>query len=158
MKLTDIPKHVIELPNVPFFFREFYRIHKISIDELEDIKPLYHLDYWVGPLSGIFECKGHIFYGKAVYYMDRQYWACWELNKEQQEIRFARYKLFQENVGEHTDYEYDEENGWKRTLGKGLKPRELSDNFYKNKDIPDIDYDDLTKGDIFGIVHNPFRN
>lgn len=157
MKLTDIPKHITEI-SPPYFFRTFYAKYGISVDDFMDIKPLFHISYWDGPESGIIECKGHYFYAKCLYERERTFWACWELTDKQKETIFNRHKLFQDNVGTHTDYHYNEEKEmWVRNIGE-TRPEENWAKFYKNPDVPEQDYGEITSGDIFAILHNPFRS
>lgn len=155
MKLSDIPKHIVEL-KPPWFRQEFGKKYSTEKNFELDIEPFFHMDYYDGPLSGVFRYGGRYFYAKSVYGDDRCWWAVWEMTDEETEAELANHRLFEENVGGHTTYVKDEEGCYRRNLGL-VKPRETWDNYYKNKDKPSADFEAIEKRDIFGIVENPFR-
>jgi hypothetical protein len=154
MKLSDIPKHITEL-NPPWFSHVFSRVHGQHAS-IEDIKPLFHLDYYDGPLSGIFKCFDRVFYAKVVYAEDRKYWVAWELTPEQAEIELANHALFQKHVGTHTDYSIDDEGEVSRQIG-ATRPQAEWDKFYK-AEKKRIDYAAIKATDFFGVLLNPFRS
>jgi hypothetical protein len=156
MKLSDIPPHVTDI-NPPWFSHKFSAKYGEFPDYFCDMEPQFHLNYYDGPLSGIFKCKGHFYYGKAIYEEDRKFWAAWELSEQELSNILERHKLFQEYVGMHTDYTQDENGDWHRDLGK-TKPREGQERFYKNDSLPKIDLDAIHAREIFGILWNPFAN
>lgn len=156
MKLTDIPRHVTEI-NPPWFAHEFSKKWGTFPDYFIDMEPQFHLDYYDGPLSGIFKCQGQTFYGKAIYDEERKFWAAWELTEKELSDILERHKAFQEYVGTHTTYKKDENGDWYRSLGE-VKPREGMDRFYKNPDLPKTDFRAIVERDIFGILWNPFKN
>lgn len=156
MKLTDILPHVTEI-DPPWFFREYYKKYKVHEDDLEDIIPLYNIDYYDGPLSGMFKVHDNYFYGKAIYGEDRKWWACWELAEDELTRELAGHKLFQQYVGTHTDYYKDADDNWTRNIGT-CKPRESCDIYYNMKDKPRVDYEEIESREIFGVLRNPFRN
>jgi len=154
MKLSDVPKHITEL-NPPWFHHVLSRVHGEHSSNA-DIKPLFHLDYYDGPLSGIFKCFDRVFYAKVVYADDRKYWVAWELTPEQAEIELANYALFQKHVGTHTDYSIDEEGEVSRQID-ATRPQAEWDLFYK-AEKKRIDYDAIEATDFFGVLLNPFRS
>jgi len=151
MKLSDIPKHVTEL-SPPWFHRMLSRDGQHS--NVWDVKPLFHLDYYDGPLSGLFECFGRVFYCKAIYAEDRKYWVAWELTPEQAEIELANHALFQEHVGTHTDYSIDEEGEVTHQVG-ATRPRSEWEKFYK-AERKRLDYKAIEAKPFFGVLLNPF--
>ena len=156
MKFIDIPPHVTELdPPPPFFWNEIRKKYNIDHDE-EGIVPLYHLNYYDGPLSAMIRCGDKYFYSEVIYYMERIWWASWELTEDELQLITARHKLFQDNVGMHTDYFQDAEGNWTTTLGCD-KPVEMHDNYYKNTTLPEVDYRKITEREIFGVHYSPFR-
>lgn len=156
MKLTDIPPHVTNL-NPPWFHQEYYKKYNSSIDEFIDAVPLYHLNYYDGPLSGIIKVGDHHFYVSSIYGEERKWWAAWELTEEELTKEQERHKLFQQYVGTHTDYHQDENEDWIRDVGT-CKPRESCDIYYKMQDKPRVDYKEIESREIFAILRNPFWN
>ena len=51
MKLSDVPPHITEL-SPPWFSHVHTRVHG-QHSHIDDVKPLFHLVYYDGPLSGI---------------------------------------------------------------------------------------------------------
>jgi hypothetical protein len=154
VKLSDVPKHITEL-NPPWFSHVLSRVHGEHSSNA-DIKPLFHLDYYDGPLSGIFKCFDRVFYAKVVYADDRKYWVAWELTPEQAEIELANHALFQKHVGTHTDYSIDDEGEVSRQIG-ATRPQAEWDLFYK-AEKKRIDYAAIEATDFFGVLLNPFRS
>jgi hypothetical protein len=154
VKLSDVPPHITEL-NPPWFSHVFSRVHGQRA-QIGDVKPLFHLDYYDGPLSGIVKCFERVFYCKAVYADDRKYWVAWELTPEQAGYELAAHALFQHHVGTHTDYSIDEEGEVSRQVG-ATRPREEWDLFYKAKKKR-VDYKKIEATDFFGVLLNPFRS
>jgi hypothetical protein len=60
-------------------------------------------------------------------------------------------------VGSHTRYFRDEEGELQRDLSL-VKPQETWGNYYKNDQVPKVDYNAVKEREIFGILHNPFRS
>jgi hypothetical protein len=154
MKLSDVPPHITEL-SPPWFSHVHTRVHG-QHSHIDDVKPLFHLDYYDGPLSGIVKCFDRHYYVKAVYPEDRKYWVAWELTPEQAEIELANHALFQQHVGTHTDYAIDDEGEVSRKVG-ATRPQEEWDLFYKAKKKR-IDYKAIEATDFFGVLLNPFRS
>ena len=154
MKLSDIPPHIADL-SPPWFHHVTNKMcgrHSCS----EDVKPLFHLDYYDGPLSGIFICFDRVFYAKAVYPDDRKYWVAWELTPEQATIVSDNHTLFQEHVGTHTDYSIDDEGEVGRQIGT-TRPQAEWDKFYK-AEKKRVDYKAIEAEPFFGVLLNPFRS
>jgi len=156
MKLSDIPPHITDI-DPPYFFKSYYEKYKTPMQELV-VKPQYHIDYYDGPLSGIFKVHDNYFYGKAVYPEDRKYWAVWELTEEELTTELARHKLFQQYVGMHIDYHLDEDENWKTDITKVNPDKDEWRKFYDDKTIPTVNYHAVESREIFGIMHNPFYN
>ena len=154
MKLSDIPPHIADL-SPPWFHHVISKMSGRHSDN-EDVKPLFHLNYYDGPLSGIVKCFDRHYYVKAVYPEDRKYWVAWELTPAQAEIELAAHALFQEHVGTHTDYAIDAEGEVSRKVG-ATRPQEEWDLFYKAKKKR-IDYKAIEATDFFGVLLNPFRS
>jgi len=156
MKLTDIPQHVTDL-NPPYLWNAYYAKYKESMQMTDDVIPMYHLNYYDGPLSGMINVKGRIFYVESIYgEEDRQWWAAWELTEEELKCELARHELFKQHVGSHTEYKLNDDECWVRK-DHDLKPEDDWKNFYE-ADIPKVNYLEVTKRDFFGILYNPFRN
>jgi hypothetical protein len=154
VKLSDIPPHIADL-SPPWFHHVISKMSGRHSDN-EDVKPLFHLNYYDGPLSGIVKCFDRHYYVKAVYPEDRKYWVAWELTPAQAEIELAAHALFQEHVGTHTDYAIDAEGEVSRKVG-ATRPQEEWDLFYKAKKKR-IDYKAIEATDFFGVLLNPFRS
>ncbi len=154
MKLTDIPPHISEM-KPPWFPQALYTKYGISCD-YDDAQPKWHISYYDGPISGIFTCKGKMFYGRMVYDQDRKFWVSWDLTPEEEQLITANHEEFQKWVGTHTDYFLNEDEDWVR--GYGTLPREGMDNYYKNEDRPKVDWKEIESRDIFGVLFNPFSN
>ena len=90
------------------------------------IRPLWHLYYWDGPISGVCLFNRQMCYFHEAYELKdghRRYFVYY-LSKEECLIQFEKHKCFQENVGKHTDY---------NALGKrilGCLPRETHHFYY----------------------------
>lgn len=149
MKLSDIPPHVTHI-NPPWFF---HKVHDGNFQE--EIVPLFHSEYYDGPLSGYFKYKDKHFYAKAIYEEDRKYWASWELTEEETKTALDRHDLFCKYVGTHCSYKLNEQGDYIRNLG-AVKPREMHSMFYKNKELPTVDVKVIENRDIFGVLLNPF--
>jgi hypothetical protein len=147
MKLSDVPPHITGL-NPPWFH------HIYSVDSV-DIKPLFHLDYYDGPLSGIFRCLDKVFYTKAVYAADRKWWVAWELSSEQSTAILDNHALFQKHVGTHTDYFIDDEGEVSRQVG-AVRPQVEWEKFDSNR--KQIDFEEIEKKPFVGVLRNPFRS
>jgi len=157
MKLSDIPKHVTEM-DPPWFSQEFGK--KYGYDshlKYEEVTPVFHLDYYDGPLSGIVIFGGHHFYVESIYFEDKCWWASWELTPQELQTALENNRIFEENVGSHTRYFRDEEGDLQRDLSL-VKPQETWGNYYKNDQVPKVDYNAVKEREIFGILHNPFRS
>ena len=151
MKLTDIPPHITEI-DPPWFF------HKVHDGEFQEkIIPICHLNYYDGPLSGLFKYNDKYFYCKSVYDDERTYWASWELTEEETKIELDRHELFCKYVGTHNSYYLNSEGDYVRNIG-ATKPQETWDLFYKNKELPELNIKEIESRDIFGILLNPFRS
>lgn len=158
MKLSEIPPHVTEVEGHPESFWTAYKAAYGEWPDGEEIKPLWSLNYYDGPLSGIVACRGRHFYVKALYFDDRCWWAAWALTDEEWERTLARHKAFEEHVGLHTNYYEDDNGNLKRDVGT-VKPQEEWDKFYKNPDIPEVGFGGIeTDREIFAVLRNPFRN
>lgn len=158
MKLSDVPKHITEIPGHPPYFWTAYKAAYGEWPKEEEITPLWHLSYYDGPLSGIVVCRGRNFYVKHVYEEDRMWWAAWDLTPDEWARESARHKLFEEHVGTHTNYSENADGEWTRKIGT-TKPQSEWDNFYKNPNIPKIDYAaEVEIRDMFAILRNPFRS
>lgn len=160
MKLTDIPPHVTQI-DPPWFNHEFFKKYGQhpgnDPPDFDDVEPCFHLSYYDGPLSGIFRFGGHYFYARCIYDLDRQWWAAWELTEEETSATLHRHDQFQKHVGTHTSYAKDDNGNIRRDLAS-VRPQEEWDAFYKNENLPKVDYDAIMQRDIFGILKNPFRS
>ena len=149
MKLSDIPPHITDL-NPPWFH------HAVKHSDSVDVKPLFHLCYYDGPLSCIFRCLDKVYYAKAVYAEDRKYWVAWELSSEQSTTILDNHALFQEHVGTHTDYFIDDEGEVGRQVG-AARPQAEWNKFYK-AERKQVDFGELEKEPFLGVLLNPFRS
>jgi len=85
----------------------------------EDIFPLYHLNYYDGPLSGVCVYQGkECFFDKIDDQRQRYDYKIFETSEK--EIKYINmwHRIFQLNVGLHSDYFFDiERNRYSRTPG-----------------------------------------
>jgi hypothetical protein len=132
-KLSDLPED---------FYLEYYR-RLPQIDE-KDIRPLWHNDYYDGPISGILlyqerihwfqifldlrtdEAQDLIDHGGIASNHHFGRYLVLQLSEEQIREETYWHELFQQKVGTHTDYNENRQ----RVLG-ALKPRDLWDEFYE---------------------------
>jgi len=155
MKISDVPKHVTEL-GIPWFSHFVYEKYKLS-GYNEGAIPLYHINYYDGPLSGMIRVEDKYFYVESVYgEEERTWWAAWELTEDELTREQARHKLFQQYVGTHCDYVENEDGDWTRDISKCIQDREVWKQYYDMKDKPTVDYGIVRGRDIFGILRNPF--
>lgn len=155
MKYSNIPPHVTEL-DYPMFWKSFQDTFKKSIDEYMDIIPLFHLDYYDGPLSGIIRCSDEYFYAHHIYERERTWWVTYHLSHEERDRVLERNRIFCEHVGNHTNYIQNELEDWVRVVGD-TKPQDQWDGFYKNPNLPrGISWEDVKDREIFGVIRNPF--
>lgn len=158
LKLSEIPPHITEAPGAPEPFWNAYKAAYGESVEEDDIIPLWHLDYYDGPLSGVVGCKGRYFYVRHCYYLDRHWWVAWALTEDEWARARANHDAFEEHVGDHTSYRLDDEGVWKACSGN-VKPDTHWDKFYKNPNIPKVDYRaEVETRDMFAILRNPFRS
>lgn len=158
MKLADIPPHITEVPGHPKAFWQAYRDAYGDSPDEDEIRPLWSLNYYDGPLSGIVICRGKYFYARHLYYMDRKWWAAWELTPDEWEREKANHEAFDKYVGEHTNYVQDEDENWVPNKRAEIRPREGMDAYYKGAH-PKVDYSsEVETRDMFAILRNPFRN
>lgn len=157
MKLSDVPPHITEMPNHPPYFWTAYKTAYGEWPQQEEIIPLWHLDYYDGPLSGVVECKGRHFYVRHVYYDDRKWWVAWELTPDEWARELARHEAFEKYVGTHTSYKQNAEGEWNRE--HAVKPEAEWRKFYDDKEMPKVDHQkEVETRDIFGLLMNPFRS
>ena len=154
MKLEDIPVHVTDL-KIPWFTHACSKKFKTNTEEWE-VTPLFHLNYWGGPLSGMIKYCNQMFYAVSIYHEDRCFWAAFELTEEEKKNIMIRHQSFVDNVGDHTVYFKDANGEWTRKLASN-KPQGQWKNFYDDKTLPVVDYKEIISRDIFGILENPFR-
>ena len=156
MKLSDLPPLFIDgdYPDLALALRELKGDKTI---DLPDIKPLFGLGYYDGVMYALCMCEGEYFYGKAAYFLWRDWWAFWTLTAEEVEILLAEHALFEEHVGSHTTYVEDEHGAFRR---KGAcKPQATWDLYYKSPDRRTASHNiinNITSRDIFGFERNPF--
>lgn len=136
MKFDEIPPHITE-----------------KLVMLGDPTPLWHLDYWDGPLSGIIllnDDKTRLYYARPTYPDFRESWVVWELTPEEQLHELRAHTEFVRWVGSGTTYHVL--NG-RRSVGK-THPQEQWHNFYENPEWRKPRHYDVR--DILGWVNNPF--
>lgn len=155
MKISDIPSHVLEL-DPPYFTHEYFEKFGSDPDPVDDeVTPLFHLNYYDGPLSGIVVRNNHYFYVQPIYSEDRCWWAAWELTPEETQTVLAEHELFEKYVGLHTTYTKNSQGKYVRDLNT-VKPQESWEKYYKNDQIVKANYNLVKSRDIFGILENPF--
>lgn len=97
------------------------------------IKPLWHAGYWDGPINGLCQLKNgrRAWFDVANDFGDSiRIYAVTALSDAELEVIERNHRLFQEHVGNHTEYEYDEESErYYRKVGE-LKPRDKWRSFY----------------------------
>lgn len=94
----------------------------------QPISLVYHNNYWDGPLSGVCKIEDKRYYFKCVHdYYDSprnmRIYAVYELSNEEWKEEDYWHKLFEDNVGTHTNYEKNKRIG-------AVKPQEMWENFY----------------------------
>lgn len=158
MKLSDVPPHITEVKARPPYFWHAYKAAYGEWPMEEEITPLWHLSYYDGPLSGIVACRGRHFYVRHVYYDDRMWWVAYALTDEEWETESARHKAFEAHVGTHTNYSENADGEWVQNIG-ATKPESEWPHFYKNPDIPKVNYERIEiEREMFAVLRNPFRS
>ena len=153
MKMSDLPPLFLD-GDYPDFTQALRELKGDKTVDLPDIKPLFGLGYYDGVMSALCMCEGEYFYGKAAYFLWRDWWAFWTLTAEEVEILLAEHALFEEHVGSHTTYVEDEHGAFRQ---KGAcKPMGTWDLFYKNTERRPFDQAAVISRDIFGFERNPF--
>jgi hypothetical protein len=109
---------------------EKYRL--IPLIDRDEIHLLWHSDFWDGPRSGMLLYRGDEFWFEVIAESadDVIGWyrrfAVIKLSMEQHAEEWRWHRLFQENVGAHTDYD----DAGQRPLGS-LQPEEKWPRFYQ---------------------------
>jgi hypothetical protein len=143
MKLSDVPPHITEVENHPPVLNQ------------DHVIPRWHLDYYDGPLAGIIEYKGKFLYARHLYYMDRRWWAAWELTPEELQTEQTRHELFEKYVGTHTSYVPDGDGDYR--VNHNVKPEGDWRQFYDNKELAKVNFEAVEEREMVGILTNPFR-
>lgn len=154
MKLSDIPKHVTDL-KIGWLVHKHFGDPNMPEENWYEVTPLFHLNYYDGPLSGVFKFRNKNFYGKAVYPDERTYWAVFELTEQEEKDIFFRHEQFRKHVGNHTTYYKNYEDEWVRVVGS-CHPQGQWEKFYKDETLPKINYAEIESREIFALVENPF--
>ena len=104
--------------------------HRVPRVERNDVRLLWHSDFWDGPRSGMLLYKGEECWFELFAENDdpREWYrrfAILRLSFDQLAEEHRWHELFRRCVGTHTDYNHEEE----RTIG-AVRPREFHAEFY----------------------------
>ena len=98
----------------------------------DDVRFLWHVDYWDGPRSGVLEYSGERCWFQVIAENEEDAPQCYRhfaiirMSAEQLADEQRWHELFRQHVGSHTDYD---ETGRARTSGD-VRPREQAHHFY----------------------------